>query len=53
VLGFAVPFTNLSNHVQKCWAKTILLSQIGMFLSFFIELSFARPHTEHLELTQQ
>jgi hypothetical protein len=29
VLGFAVPFTNLS-RLQKCWAKTILLSQSSM-----------------------
>jgi hypothetical protein len=27
-----VPFTSIS--VQKCWAKTILLSQTGMFLTF-------------------
>jgi hypothetical protein len=28
-LDFAVPFT--SKVVQKCWAKTILLSQPSMF----------------------
>jgi hypothetical protein len=27
VFGFAVPFTSLHKLLQKCWAKTILLSK--------------------------
>jgi len=27
--------------VQKCWAKSVLLSQTGMFLLFFIQFQFA------------
>jgi hypothetical protein len=33
--------------VQKCWAKTILLSQTCMFCLFFIQFVFAGSHTEH------
>ncbi len=33
--------------VQKCWAKTILLSQIDVFWLFFIQRWFAGSHTEH------
>jgi hypothetical protein len=32
----------------KCWAKTILLSQTGMFSLFFIQFECAGSHTEHL-----
>jgi hypothetical protein len=31
----AVPFTSLKQTVQKCWAKTIFLTQLGKFLIFF------------------
>jgi hypothetical protein len=53
VLGFDVSFTSLSILVKNagpklfCWAKTILLSQTSMLRLFFIQFSFAGPHTEH------
>jgi hypothetical protein len=31
LLGFVVPLANAQLHVQKSWAKIILLSQTGMF----------------------
>ncbi len=30
---------------QQCWAKTILLSQTSIFSLFFVQFSFAGPHT--------
>ncbi len=36
--GLFEPFDSLSkHHVQKCWVKTILLSQTNMFWLFFIQ----------------
>jgi hypothetical protein len=37
MLGFAVPFTSLSKLYINAGAKTILLSQTGMFGFFFIQ----------------
>jgi hypothetical protein len=34
-IHLAVPFTSLKQTVQKCWAKTILLTQLGKFGVFF------------------
>jgi hypothetical protein len=33
--------------VQKCWAKTILLSQTSMFLTFLHPILICRSHTQH------
>jgi hypothetical protein len=38
VFGFAVPFTSFRKlTLQKFWAKTILLSQTGMFWPFLMQ----------------
>ncbi len=44
---FCCAFYQPQHPVQKCWAKTIVLSQTSMFWLFFIQFSFAGPHTEH------
>jgi hypothetical protein len=36
-------FYQPQHPVEKCLAKTILLSQTGMFALFFIQFSFAGP----------
>ncbi len=33
--------------VEKCWFNIVLLHQTSMFWLFFIQISFAGPHTEH------
>ncbi len=33
--------------VELCWAKTIFLSQAGMFVLFFVQFYCAGSHTEH------
>jgi hypothetical protein len=44
---FCCAFYLPQHPVQKCWAKTVVLSQTSMFWLFFIQFSFAGPHTEH------
>jgi hypothetical protein len=47
VLGFDVSFTSLSISGKNAGPKTILLSQTSMLQLFFMQFSFAGPHTEH------
>jgi hypothetical protein len=53
VLGFAMPFTTLST-VYNCWAKTILLSQTSMLLTF-LHLNLQGPilSTDGVALTER
>jgi hypothetical protein len=41
-------FRQLQHPVQKCWAKTVLLSQTGMFWLFFIQNSWYSAPVEVL-----
>jgi hypothetical protein len=45
-LNVAVPFTTHSKLCKLCRAKTIVLSQNGIFWLFFIQIYCAGSHTE-------
>ncbi len=49
VSGFVLPFYQPLRLVEKCWAKTIVQSQTGMFWLFFIQFSLAWPRIKYCE----